>query len=79
MRPPFGISQINLQAIGESARLGTFQSINSQPWMTSAALEVEAKANFGFNLYQFSILAGITKPLNPQGELIFYNSFRFNY
>lgn len=68
MRPPLGLSRINLHAFYENARVGSFSTISSQNWLSSIALELSFKANFGYGRWPFDISLGVSKGLDSSGE-----------
>jgi len=79
MRIPIGVDRLKLNAIAESARVGTFNNIYSQTWLSSVALELSAKASFGFGRWPLDFYAGIAKGLNETGEIQIYNNMGINF
>ena len=74
MRPPVGLNRINVSGLYEAARVGSFDSINSQNWFSSIAIELNFKSNFGYGRWPLDIKVGVAKGLEEFGETRFYSS-----
>ena len=79
VRPPIGLGRININAIVESARVGDYSNINSHDWLSSIALEINLKTNFGYGRWPFNITAGLAKGLDEFGDNLTYTKISLNY
>ncbi|MDX1812323.1 MAG: hypothetical protein R3240_10275, partial [Gammaproteobacteria bacterium] len=72
MKPPLGLNRIIATAYTTAARIGDFSSVNDNPWLTNIGVEINMSSNFGYQLFPFTITAGVAKGFNDKGEVIPY-------